>query len=223
MKRRVDDRPGIVNTALNLGKVTLDRFRTLEEDRERLEHAKAWFHEGLALAEEIGDQPSSVNHLHALATVAQLEGDLCEARRLCERSLDLSRAFGGLTYEAWSLTGLALVDIEEGRFADAWRRCLSGLELFRRANVADSHEPLGILAGAAAGLERREDAVLLVAAGFARAEDSGVEMPPLTRRRLEGLRDELRDVVDEETFVRLWAEGRDIGADALIAQLAADA
>ena len=69
--------------------------------------------------QQLGARRSVAISLHALGTVAHLQGDYAEARRLYQESLDILQQLGDRAGIATSLAQLALLEEAEGNVARA--------------------------------------------------------------------------------------------------------
>lgn len=106
---------------------------TEAEKAPKFEAGLAKLEEALALYREVGDQAGEGNILWALGSYHYFTGGGASAEQWYRESLDLHRAAGHRTMEAWSLHMLALTQIGVGKFDDASDNARDGLRYFRDA------------------------------------------------------------------------------------------
>jgi tetratricopeptide (TPR) repeat protein len=104
---------------------------TLAFRQGRTEQAEAWFEEGYALAEELGEQKLVVLALTDLARIALRRGDYETVRARSEEARALARARGAREDERGPVHLLAAAARMQGRLADARQLYGESLELLR--------------------------------------------------------------------------------------------
>ncbi|HUT18463.1 MAG TPA: tetratricopeptide repeat protein, partial [Anaerolineae bacterium] len=102
--------------------------------------------ESLEIERKLGNQAGIAKSLHQLGTLAQLQGDNDEARRLYEESLEIERKLGNQAGIAKSLHQLGMLAEIEGTIEDAADLFEQSLDILDRLQSPDAETERGSLA-----------------------------------------------------------------------------
>jgi predicted ATPase/DNA-binding CsgD family transcriptional regulator len=83
--------------------------------------AGAWFEEGLALVQEVGDREGSIEALLGLAQLALVQGDLSVALRRFQDGQTILHELGSQAFLAANLEGMAAIEATQGTMLQAAR------------------------------------------------------------------------------------------------------
>jgi predicted ATPase len=180
--------------------------------------------EALALYREIGDKAGEGNILWALGSYHYFTSDVLPAERWYEESLDLHRAAGHRTMEAWSLHMLALVQIGLGKWNEATDHARHALRHFHEAgDVAGITLILDDLASIAVAAGDPPRAGRLAGAARNLQVTSGTALAMYVEETYDQFRaPSPRSVLDADEVARYGAEGAAMGLDEVVAYALAD-
>jgi tetratricopeptide (TPR) repeat protein len=175
---------------------------------------KARSEEARSIARTIGDEYRETRPLHMLAAATRMEGDLQGAQKLYEESLALAHKLGDEGMISGELDNLGSVSLHMGDLKKAKDRYREAAERsYRQQNkYLLPYVPLHF---SMVALEERklERAVKLLGASEALFESSGMSPDPDEVVERDNTISKLRKTVDENSFNRLWAEGRKLSLD----------
>lgn len=175
---------------------------------------KARSQEARSIARTIGDEYRETRPLHMLAAATRMEGDLQGAQTLYEESLALARKLGDEGMISGELDNLGSVSLHLGDLQKAKDRYREAAERsYRQQNkYLLPYVPLHF---SMVALEegKHDRAVKLLGASEALFESSGMSPDPDEVVERENTISRLRKSVDENSFNRLWAEGRKLSLD----------
>ena len=188
------------------------RPEVLQPGRERLEEA-------LALYEEIGDVAGQGNIMWGLGSFHYFSAEADQAEQWYRRSLELHRASGHRTMEAWSLHMLALSAAGQRHFDEALEQGRHAMRHFYEAGdvsgVTLTLDDLSIAAVANGDLER---AGRLWGAARHLQQTTGTGIADYVGQNLDLYKIPTpRDVLAPEELERLAAEGAAMGLDEIVA------
>jgi predicted ATPase/DNA-binding XRE family transcriptional regulator len=211
LQRRLGDRLG---SAYSLG-----MLGNIARDREDFDAAPPLFQECLDLQRRLGDRLGAAYSLHQLGIVARWRGDSVAAHRLADESLSMFRELGSKRGIAYALTALGAIAQSEGNIPESRRLIEESLSIQRdlgdKRGIANALE---VLAAVATRENKPEQAARLLGAITALRETLGEAIVPAIRRQHETHLAAVRDLLTEDRFAALWAEGRSMSPDAAIAQ-----
>jgi tetratricopeptide (TPR) repeat protein len=171
--RKVGMRAGEAEALLHRGMLIHQRGDLAEAERALAEP--------LALARELGDQAQLARTLGTLGDVVRDRGDLGRARRLYEEARATAEKIGQPVAAAQVQLSLALLDLEEGRPAEAAAAAQAAAPVLRTAHAADEEASANELAARALLAQGNPGAAApLVASAEARAR---VSQRPAVRTR----------------------------------------
>lgn len=187
-----------------------------------LRRARELMEESLVIKRQISDKEAIASTLSNLGIVMMSEGDFSAAQSVLDESLTLFEDVGDTTGVATSLSNIGTLSLLRGDLAGAKSQLARALHIFHEVgDVAGIAECLEGLAGIVArstqegdqGSGRLAVAVGLLGAAEILREESGVPLVTVERQRYEEYMAALRSQVNNETFTRLWAEGRAMPED----------
>jgi tetratricopeptide (TPR) repeat protein len=209
MSRELGDKREIVRALNALAMVEL------EQDYQR---AQPLFEEGLALAREIDARDLLPILLNNSGEIARIRGDYEAARRLYQEAVDGNRSVGNHTGTAIGLLNLGSVAYTQEDYAAAQSFFEQSLairrELGGKVNYATCLEGLGEVYAAKGQAER---AARLLGASESVREATNSPMSLADRPNYDRSVVTARDLLGEEAFARLWAEGRALTLEEAIA------
>jgi tetratricopeptide (TPR) repeat protein len=215
--RALDDEWGTAEALLAAGFVA----RVQEE----YDAARALLEEALARSRAVGHRFMTAASLHHLGMMAaDARGDAATARSFLEESLALYRALGFQRFIALVLRSLGDVARTEGEYVRARRLLRESLTTMVGAgDRLGIGGVLGVVAHLAADEGQAERAVRLAGAAARERERHGTRPWPVEERRREGWLPAARDVLGDELFQRVWAEGRAMYREQAVAYAREDA
>jgi len=206
VSREKNDKPTIVKALTGLARAAL-REGNYGKVKTRSEEARA-------IARTMGDDYAETRPLHMLAAATRMEGDLQRAQRLYEESLALARKLGDEGMISGELDNLGSVSIHLGDLKKAKDRYREAAERsYRQQNkYLLPYVPLHF---SIVALEegKHDRAVKLLGASEALFESSGMSPDPDEVVERDNTISKLRKTVDQNSFNRLWAEGRKLSLD----------
>lgn len=173
---------------------------------------------GLALARQIGDQAQIAHGLNVLGEIYRLQGEYEAAKQVYEEALPITRATGHRLREAMLLGNLSLVAFALGD-NDLARKLIReafdvGLESGNDFMITDGLVFGGAMIGAFGEPER---GVRLLGAAAALQTAIGTKTQPTDQFELDKMVAIIRTQIDEESFDRLWNEGRALSLEEAVA------
>jgi predicted ATPase/DNA-binding CsgD family transcriptional regulator len=186
-----------------------------------VDRAEALGRDALAQWQALSDPAWSrrTDLLGLFVLIAELRGELDEARALMTEGLGWARERGADLQIAYALEGLANCAREQGDQVSAARLWAESL-----AQTPESRDPLTVilcvngLGAVAAATGRPEQAVRLFGAAEAMREVQGAVLPPAERPRLERAIASARTHLPAAAFAAAWAAGRALSTDHAIAE-----
>ncbi|HSK52201.1 MAG TPA: tetratricopeptide repeat protein [Clostridia bacterium] len=146
--REIGDEREIANALYN--RAYADAVEIMQYARGDLNPGRAMLDEALALYRNLGDRVGEGNILWGMGMFSFFAGEFASAESAYERSLELHRAGGNRTMEAWSHHMLALAQLGQDKIAEAKASAAAALRHFREAgDVAGITLVLDDLAGLA--------------------------------------------------------------------------
>jgi tetratricopeptide (TPR) repeat protein len=208
--RALNDNAGIASTQNHLGIIA-----QLQGDYGR---AMALLQASLVLHRELGDQHGIASALNNLGMLALCQGDYGRARPLIEEALALVRELGSTRYIALALNNLGIVALGQHDLARARMCCTESLRLLRDLNnTYDVVDCLVGLAGVASGQNQPARTARLCGAIEALLESIGAVLERAERIIHDRTIAAARAQLDPATFAALWAEGRAMPPEQIIA------
>lgn len=188
---------------------TLYYFASMAFFQRDAQMARLLIKESLELSRELGDQYNIAAALGILGWVSLLQEDVVAARSLQEEGLISCRELGNQRGIAHTLSALGEIAYVMGDFALACERYVEGLALLiwldDRLMVAIYLECLARVAVAQSEVIW---AIQLLSTAQALRQSMGTPSTPLERFIGEQVFDTLHDLVDENVFTTVWAEGQ---------------
>jgi tetratricopeptide (TPR) repeat protein len=209
--------------ARGLARALATRGWVLHSQREFTGAKLAW-DEALSVGREAGDDVRVAGVLAFLATAAQQEGDLERATQLFTESLALRRKLEDDWGTAGSLYELASMALAKAEIDRAEALYHESLELW--SNLADQRavvDPVEALAWVAGMRGQSERAARLLGAAAAHRARLGVAIQAGDRGAHEQSVLRVREVIGEQAFARIWAEGEAMPLQEAIAYVLAHA
>ncbi len=166
--------------------------------------------ESVALWREFGDQRGIAEHLIALGTALFQQGDVERASTLFEESLASARASEDRLSTAWALYSLAYIGLAHSEYGRAMALITECIALFQQlGNTLSIAYCLEVAASVAA---RRQDAARAARLwGASEAQRESLDTPRAEAdRRYEHYLEAARSQLDEESYARAEAEGREM-------------
>ena len=175
--------------------------------------------EALAIYREIGDKAGEGNILWALGSYDYFTATGKPAEHWYRESLELHRASGHRTMEAWSLHMLALVQIGHGEFVESAEHAREGLRIFEDAgDVGGITLILDDLASIAVGAGDQPRAGRLYGAARHLQDTSGTMLANYAEETYAQYNaPSPRSALSPEDFDRYTAEGASMGLDEVVA------
>ncbi|MFH1475574.1 MAG: hypothetical protein ABIG85_06920, partial [Chloroflexota bacterium] len=205
----VADRRELANALYNRAFVTVAAAMGAvggEEDERHLAHAM--LEEALAIYEELGDTSGQGNVLWGLGGFELNGENPAGAEPWYRRALDLHRAAGRRTMEAWSLHMLSIALITQRRVADAREAARHAVSHFRDAgDLTGLNLALDALAAVAVGEGDAPRAGRLWGAARQLQHTSGADLASLDELLFETLPYSPRREIGGQDLERLAAEG----------------
>jgi predicted ATPase/class 3 adenylate cyclase len=184
----------------------------LDRARERLEEA-------LAIYEDLGDEGGQGNVIWGLGSFYYFTADAATAETWFRRSLDLHRAAGDRTMEAWSLHMTALALIGQRRFEEGQTVAWHALRHFNEAgDVGGVILSIDNLAIAAASLGNPDRGGRLWGAARSLQQTTGTALADYVQQTSDKFGVETpTQLLDAEHLARVAAEGAALRFDDLVA------
>jgi len=180
--------------------------------------AKTWFDEGLAIAVKIGDKRDEANAHLILGEIARSVGDYATAKKAYEDSLPPIRQIGNRLLENYTLANFSQLYAHEGDYRRAYEFALQalnlGIEIDSKYIITES---LHIVARAIGSLGQPERASRLYGASEALREKLGSRIQAGDLADYENGLANVRARLDSAKFEALWAEGRAMDMEQVIA------
>ena len=164
--------------------------------------------QGLAIFQELDDQPGIATAYNNLGEVARLSGNYDQARAMYETCLAACRETGEITRQIMQSHNLAYIAYRQRDFARARDLNISCLEQMVEIDWKHgSIDTLWNLAGPLTWLDQEEKAARLLGASAALLVEMGVVPHPSDIHELALYTADVRARLDENTFEALYAEG----------------
>ena len=174
--------------------------------------------EALAISRRLNDEAGVGFSLYYLGDLARAEGDDASARPLLTESLTIFRRFGNKEGVSANLNSLGAVAYGEGDFAAARSHFAEALatsqELQEKTIISFALEGFAALAAESGDAKR---AVRLAGAADELREQVGFEIEPFERRFRECYLSQLKAKMDEDTFAKLYEQGRKLKLEEAVA------
>jgi len=218
LRRKLDDRRGMSDTVLNLGRALYEQ--------DDYGGAEALTREGLSLRRAIGDNAGAAHALSSLAKIAERQGDLAGAASLLEESLSLFRQ-GGYAYACAGvlsdLAALSLRSEKAGTPADYARvRALftESLSLYKelghQSGVAWCLEGLAWVALLQGDRESAYRASQLFGVVEKLLSSIGIAFTPADQEEHTNRVETTRAALGESAFLAAWGEGQGMSVEQAI-------
>jgi predicted ATPase/class 3 adenylate cyclase len=217
--REVGDKAEIANALFNRSYADMIVIMGGDVSAAYLSPGRALLNEALELYREIGDKGGEGNILWALGSFHYFTADAMTAESWYRRSLELHRAAGNRTMEAWSLHMLAMSQAGQRLFAEAGATAREALQHFNRSgDVAGMILVLDDLAIIALGLGDKERAGRLWGAARHLQQSTGTALADYVEQnnQLFGVPTP-NDVLPSDVLERLAAEGAALSLDEAVA------
>jgi serine/threonine-protein kinase PknK len=200
IKRRTLNTQGLVTSFVNLSRVTINLFRSLELDRDLLAQSRAYSDEGIALAKKIGDRWGLGTLYLSRASAEGLGEGFEEAEATAWLGIRAARAAGSVRYEAAGLDLLAKLAFGKGDHAQAESLGRTSFQLFLKREPASAYQPLRTIAHARLGLGDPRGALVLLAASRAAAARISGQQSERDEEAARELQETVAGRLDEAEF-----------------------
>jgi len=217
--RAIGDRREIANALFNRAYSDMISIMLGIADTTELASGRERLDEALAISRELGDRSGEGNALWGLGSYYYFTADAAGAQPWYERSLELHRAAGDRTMEAWSLHMIALTAMSQRHFDEALDMARHAMRHFYEAGdisgVILTLDDISIISLAAGDTER---AGRLWGAARSLQAATGTDLADSVdqTQRLYGT-PTARDVLPADEIARLSAEGAAMSLDELVA------
>ncbi|MBI1744913.1 tetratricopeptide repeat protein [Candidatus Acetothermia bacterium] len=180
--------------------------------------ARKHYEESLAIHRQMGFKRFVALSLHRLGSLAYMQADYERSRALHEESLAIRKELGDPTNCAWSLYHLGRAARGLKEFSVARAHYEESLRNFQKIGIKQGllFNLRGLLTLETAQ-EKFEQAVRLAGASESFRESVGFVFPPNEQAEFEENIADIRAVLGEEAFSRLWAEGRAMTIEQVVA------
>jgi predicted ATPase/DNA-binding CsgD family transcriptional regulator len=186
--------------------------------KEEYRAAEAALDEALAIERELGNATRTAATLGQRASVAIHVGEYEKAKALVEESLGLARELDVDWIVTFGLARLGVIALLQSDPQSAEAYFLEGLARARESGIRRwSQWYLVGLAEIARLRGMVERAAKLIGASEGPAVMAGAHYEPATTAEIERITASVRAALDEETFARLWAEGRGMPPEEVLA------
>ena len=179
--------------------------------------AQKFYQEALRIGRELNDKFVIAVSVNAMGDLARVENDYAAARPLFEEALAICRQLGNHQGVNCTLNNLGAVAFGEGDYEAArsfYAQALAAAqESGERITLSYSLDGFAALA---AKCGKSEIAVQLASAAEHLRESLGFEIEPAELRFRNSYLAELRDALDEETFAKLYEQGRALRLEKII-------
>jgi non-specific serine/threonine protein kinase len=183
----------------------------------RLDSARSWLEEGLALTRRAEARPEPFIQL-PLGWVAEEQHEYDLANSFYEESLALARAQGNAHFVSMSLRSLGSLALERGDLVSARARLQESLHLTRTVGDALVPATLADLAALAAAESRPQRAYCLAGAALSlRRAQGSIGFLPKDQARLDRHLQRARRALSEAVAAAAWAEGAAMTLDQAVA------
>ncbi len=217
--RAIGDRREIANALFNRAYADMISIMLGIADTTELAGGRERLDEALAISEELGDRSGQGNALWGLGSYYYFTADAAGAQPWYERSLELHRAAGDRTMEAWSLHMIALTGMSQRHFDEAMEMARHAMRHFYEAGdisgVILTLDDVSIISLAQGDTER---AGRLWGAARSLQAATGMDLADSVdqTQRLYGT-PTAKDVLPADELARLSAEGAAMSLDELVA------
>ena len=176
--------------------------------RTDLDEATRLLREAIAVTDGTTDRLGRSGAMHVLGVVAQMSGDLEEARRLMTERIALARETGNFATIASESGNLSMVERQLGNLAEAEALAREALDIVsRRHDELQTAWMVNALAAVTAAQGREDRAATLVGLADGAMERAGGEWPPDERIQYDGTVATLSERMGAEQFERGRAKG----------------
>jgi non-specific serine/threonine protein kinase len=197
----------------------LDNLGNLAIDTGNFSQAHSHFEESLKLQVPLG-APGYITTLKYFADLAMHEGNLVQARALCNEVRALSEKAGTtMTWQyLWSLVELGEIELLEGNLAQVKEVFSLVIQLFQKANGLDGViYIIERLAGRSVNQNKPERAAKLFAWADGIREKIGVRRPPFEQNSVDKDLATIHSKLNDAEFAELSEEGRAVTTEQAIA------
>ena len=171
----------------------------------------------MTIARELDDKEGIAGLLNSLGEMARLQNDYERARALYNESLALRRELGTRFGMAMMLHNLGYVALHRGDGRQAAAFFEESMALYRELNARKGiAECMAGLAGVARVEAQPERAARLFGATEVLQEATGTHLIAADKAEYDRNVALVRSQLDEATFAAVWAEGREMAADASV-------
>lgn len=207
LSRELGDR---LNEAWALIYLAVTAVATPEEHKQ----AFKWGEQGIAIFRELGEKPGVAQGLNALGEVARSAGDYQRAREVYEACLEVSKETGELIRQTMVIGNLGFVEYYEGNYERALELSKKYL-LWMNRNFDTHHTMSGLAAvsGPLGMLGQPVKAARLLSASSAFMIQIGVDHELGDWHEFAKYSDDLRALLDEESFATAWEQGQKMTLD----------
>jgi predicted ATPase/class 3 adenylate cyclase len=214
----MDDQAEIANALFNRAYADMIAVMRAEADMDEMRASQVRMERALAIYQELGDVGGEGNLLWGLGSFHFFTGDAATGEAWYQRSLELHRAVGDHTMEAWSLHMLALAATGQGHWDDAGANARHALRHFHEAgDISGVNLVLDDLSLVAMAAGDEERAGRLWGAARQLQSATGTALADYVKNKhLFGV-DPPEDLIDPARLRVLAAEGAAMGLDELVA------
>jgi predicted ATPase/DNA-binding CsgD family transcriptional regulator len=208
--RLLEDEQNIATSLYRLGLVALARGN--------FPLAQSLTEDALSIYYQIGNKEGIADSLLELSYVVTEQGEYSRARELAEQALLLFREISDQWAIAYTLLGLSRVVLLQGDVITAQTLTEESLAISTElSNLGGIASCLERLAEISAEQEQFEWAVLLLGAAEKLRETIAISFESIQRADYERVVNTVRNKLGEETFNRMWLQGRSMTPEQAIA------
>jgi predicted ATPase/class 3 adenylate cyclase len=184
----------------------------------RYQEAVSLVDEALDLLRKIDDKPRLVQALNFSGEMFRWRGDYKKSKVVYEECLLLARESGDLLREMMMYQNLGYVAIREGDYQQAKALCSQGIRLALQINSASQvAATIMTLAGVYTYLSSPEKGALLMGAGEAMLDRTGVFLQPADKIEIVQYQLDLKERLGEAAYEKAVVEGRQMNMEEAIA------
>jgi serine/threonine-protein kinase PknK len=172
------------------------------------EEAKWAYEQSLAKCKIVEDKVIAAHALRGLALLALQKDSVDQAGDLAQEALEALQKIGDENCAAGALRDLAEVARRQGDYEQSSKLLIQSLRSFDELrNKFAVTSIMDRFAKLAQSMGRTERAIRLLAAVNTRFEEDEIRFPPTSQDEHDHLVDSTRNLIDNQAFEQLWAEG----------------
>jgi predicted ATPase/class 3 adenylate cyclase len=184
----------------------------------RYQEASSLCDEGLDLLRKIDDKPMLAQALNFCGEMFRWHGDYGKSKRIYEECLMLAKESGDLLREMMMYQNLGYVAIHEGDYQRAKALSSQGIHLALKVKSASQvAATIMTMAGIYSYLSSPEKGGLLMGAGEAMLDQTGVFLQPADKIEIDQYQRNLKERLGETSYEKSILEGRQMNMEEAIA------